>query len=336
MDNEDNPLKMVTPIFERKSTSRYYSNSPNIQALSNSLRSIIKAPKGYKVLSIDVKQQEPVIFFNWLIPNKNMLRVLRESIEDNYMGITRVCLSRQALLNKINPRLKHYEETGNFDGALTDEQLGKYVRPTLQGRTATKNGKILLLEGVIFDYIFDNLVDKSCVDKTLRSNYKTAILAGGYGGSEGLLAWKTTKEIGSNLFHLLHNIPEMIDYEEKSKRYINSGNRVFLSAFGTSRILDEKKGFDYMRRCAINTPIQTTAADMLSFAIQDINQWTLDNKYTTNDLRLLYPRHDEVLYYIKDNILDRAAEVADLLSLQVEDWTPILVEYSYNDCYIGK
>lgn len=336
-DNFGNQLAVCFPLFERRVTSRYYSNSPNIQGLANIYRELICAPKGYKIMSLDVKQQEPIIFFFGMLRNPVMMDIISKNPKDVYLALTSAALTRKYMIEQIKHKLETYSFRNQVNSISPDSNLFRYLVTKGDGNLELNNdGTPIIDDGVIFNNLAKNLIPMEKVKPHERDMYKIGILSGGYGASESSLIETTNRDVGSNWYRLLNTIPEYVTYKQYAENYLRRGGDIVLSLFGTPRKINKSKSINANLRVMINSPVQGSGADMQAFAFEDLYKWTLAKNYTHKDVRLLFPRHDEHLIMFREEIEDEMEEVKGLYELQVEDWLPIRVSKSINYYYEDK
>lgn len=82
----------IHPTWTFNETNRVYYKNPSITKIPVECRHLIVAPKGYKIFSLDYKQQEPYILFNW-IGEKEILDILSKE-KDIYMALGKFLFNR--------------------------------------------------------------------------------------------------------------------------------------------------------------------------------------------------------------------------------------------------
>ncbi|HPY99673.1 MAG TPA: DNA polymerase, partial [bacterium] len=149
---------------------------------------------------------------------------------------------------------------------------------------------------------------------------------GPHGLSQGAgISYSQAKDFIDRYFEVYPGIKKMMD-----KFIADARNKGYAETlFGRRRPLpDLNADFIQVRhaaeRMAINMPIQGTAADMIKKAMLNIDDYIQDKK---NDIRLLLQVHDELIFEIKSDKLEKYIEplkklMAEALPLSV----PIIVE----------
>lgn len=165
--------------------------------------------------------------------------------------------------------------------------------------------------------------------KAKRQKFKTFGNATLYGSTENRLndpdKARFIKYIGGH--------PNRVKLQSQLEDRIERGQRVFHSAFGTP--IDITKGpsdanyedktssayFSHLVKCAINNPMQATAADLMRYSVAKANN--LLNRKAPNSVILQYV-HDAGKFAIHENDYDAVIdELREITSYQVEDWVPI-------------
>lgn len=94
----------IHPTWTFNETNRVYYKSPSITKIPVECRHLIVAPRGYKLYSLDYKQQEPYILFNW-IGEQEILDILKKE-KDIYRALGRVLFNRE-----ITEEERHHVKT---------------------------------------------------------------------------------------------------------------------------------------------------------------------------------------------------------------------------------
>ncbi len=127
--------------------------------------------------------------------------------------------------------------------------------------------------------------------------------------------------------------PMRVKWQEDVTKRIERGERVFQTMFGTP--IDITKGpsdanyedkesdayFSHLVRCAINNPVQGTAADLMRLSISEANKILLRECDKSFILRYT---HDSGSFAIQETEYEKVAErLGGITAYQVEDWIPI-------------
>jgi DNA polymerase-1 len=82
-------------------------------------------------------------------------------------------------------------------------------------------------------------------------------------------------------------------------------------------------------RTAINAPMQGTAADIIKRAMLAVDQWISQEQ---PPVRMLMQVHDELVFEVKENVLERVTrKINELMSSAVELDVPLLVDVGVGD-----
>jgi len=190
------------------------------------------------------------------------------------------------------------------------------------------------------------ITGKKEITKKERSMGKTLNFLTMYGGGAGGFAgqakvpYETAKKMILNFFKEYSGLSEWIKREHKISRKRGYSK----TAFGRRRPLDEfynteDKGIQAKGdRCAINSAIQGTGADVIKIALWRVYRWIYDNNLQ-DDVRILLPVHDEILFEIREEKMDmiipelctlmKIRDVTDTLKWQV----PFDVDAEYGDTF---
>ncbi len=159
---------------------------------------------------------------------------------------------------------------------------------------------------------------------------------GPHGLSRGAdIPYATAREFIDNYFKKFKGVKKFIDTTIKNAEkngYVETlfDRRRYLPEINSS-VAMVKKG---AQRMAVNTPLQGTAADMIKEAMIDISR--MISEYKTNnsesDVKMLLQVHDELLFEIKDDKVEEAAEkikkiMEGVLKLKV----PVVVDVKVGD-----
>ena len=171
---------------------------------------------------------------------------------------------------------------------------------------------------VIYNIPFDEAVDKNAPHyKEQRSIAKNCNFGVFYGlFPNGLMRNlkkagidKTKQECGEIIQNLKDGYPMLSSWQEATKNEaMNTGYSE--TAFGRRRILKgiyspEMGTRSYWQRCALNTPIQGTAADILKLAMVRILEKIREYPY----IKPLLTIHDEILFEVPIDKKDKACNI---------------------------
>ena len=132
----------------------------------------------------------------------------------------------------------------------------------------------------------------------------------------------TKDEAQEFLDHYFHTFSGLSDYLEKVKR--ETAQKGYTETFfGRRRYFpDIRSKLPFMKaaaeRMAINAPIQGTEADIIKLAMIEVNEF-LTKRNALNDVRLLSQVHDELVYEIKNNLVDtHAPEIQKIMQSVID------------------
>ncbi len=180
-------------------------------------------------------------------------------------------------------------------------------------------------------------VSKELVDKSMRTRAKTINFGILYG--MGVNALKTNlgvdrKEAQEFYDKYFQTFAGLAAYLDKIKA--EAGQKGYTETlFGRRRYFGGLKSpLPYVRaqaeRMAINAPIQGTQADLIKIAMKRIDEYIKSEKHE-DDICLILQVHDELVYEIKDSLVDEATKhfkqiMEGVLAPSVSRGVPIIVE----------
>lgn len=150
------------------------------------------------------------------------------------------------------------------------------------------------------------------ISKIERGLAKTLNFHTIYGGGAGGFAMRakipvdTAKKMLFNFFKKYDRLALWLKTEAKRAKKRGYSK----TAFGRRRSLKEfysstdKKVQSRGDRCAINSSVQGSGADIIKTALYRVWKWIHTNGFTDDDIRILMPIHDEIVYEVKEDKLD--------------------------------
>jgi len=152
------------------------------------------------------------------------------------------------------------------------------------------------------------IFNKTEVSKDERNLGKTLNFTVLYGGGPGTFAGRANipfdqaKKFIYNFFKQYTGIERWVKYEAKISRkrgYAKTalGRRRPLTDFYNSPEKEVQKKGD---RCAVNTAIQGSSADIIKIALHRVSKW-IREQGLQDKIRMLIPIHDEIVYEIKND-----------------------------------
>ena len=174
-------------------------------------------------------------------------------------------------------------------------------------------------EGKTFDY--DKFIEQRKLYKrlTLATMYGTR---GSYDNDEDVFIRQLTQ--------FLHTCKGYSTYEDRVRKQVNAGVPITIeSYFGFEQIAPTLyNANDTINNC-LNMPLQTGTSEIVIITVQKIIQALRNMGMTEDDARVYMVRHDEPIFLVKTECLDRAALVFKNASyIQVDDWTPLKLDFS--------
>lgn len=168
--------------------------------------------------------------------------------------------------------------------------------------------------------------------KERRKKFKTFGNAVMYGSTEN-----NENDLDKDAFiRYIGGHPNRIALQGDIEERINRGQRIFNTAFGTP--IDITKGpselnyedktsnayIAHLVRCAINNPIQGTAADLMRYSVVKANNLLLRKAPSSCILQYV---HDAGKFMIHEDDYDNVInELREITAYQVDDWLPVYCE----------
>lgn len=190
------------------------------------------------------------------------------------------------------------------------------------------------------------ITGKSEVSKKERGVGKTlnflTLYGGGAGGfaAQAKISYETAKKMIVNFFKEYVGLNAWIKREAKVSRKRGYSR----TAFGRRRPLtefynSEDKGIQAKGdRCAVNSAVQGSGADVIKIALWRVYKWIKDNNLQ-DDIKILLPVHDEILFEVREDKLDMLVpELCQIMKIRdVTDklkWVvPLDVDAEYGDTF---
>jgi len=129
------------------------------------------------------------------------------------------------------------------------------------------------------------------------------------------------------------NFSGAADYIEKTKKEAKERGYVE-TLFGRKRYIKELQSKNWQlraagERMAINMPIQGTSADIVKMAMRDVYQ---DTRYKIQDTKMILQVHDDLLFEIKENLVDDARKwIKDIMENVAKLKVPLIVDVKIGD-----
>ena len=229
------------------------------------------------------KDNDPIGIRNFLIPNEGHIFIDFDFSQIELRVGSWYCRDTKMLETYRNDGDIHAQTTSVIYGISFEEAIDKNTSHYKEQRSIAKNCNFGVFYGLFPDGLMRNL-KKAGIEKTKQEC--TVIIENLKNGYPKLAEWqKNTKQDASNC-----------GYSE--------------TAFGRRRILKGIHSPDmgmrsYWQRCALNTPIQGTAADILKLAMVRILSKLEEYPY----IKPLLTIHDEILFEVPEDKADEACKL---------------------------
>lgn len=271
----------VRPKWVLQNTGRIGMRNPGLMNVAKQLADIETVPEGYVYFTVDSGQIEPRIIQSAFIKDP-LLKKCTTMYNDAYFGYVHYC----TLLNDV--------QRASCDLNITPME----ITPELQAK---------------------------------RKKFKTYGNAVMYGSKKN-----EERDPDKDAFiRCIGNHPSRVLWQKSIESRIDNGETVFNTIFGTPIDITQNedtgagqkyvKGTDAHRahliRCAINNPVQGTAADLMRFSISAAYNLLLRKAPKSYILRYT---HDSGTFAIHVDDYDKVIdELRGITSYQVEDWIPV-------------
>ena len=155
----------------------------------------------------------------------------------------------------------------------------------------------------------------SCKENEITKEQRSFAKAINFGIIYGISAYGLANQIKVNqatakqyIENYFKKYPKILDYIENTKQkafdegFVETlfGRRVYLPQINASKINIRRQA----QRMAINAPMQGSAADIIKIAMMKIDDFI---KTSTLDIKMLIQVHDELVFAIKDEDVDKAS-----------------------------
>ncbi len=156
---------------------------------------------------------------------------------------------------------------------------------------------------------------------------------GPHGLSAGAgIPYVRAKEFIDHYFKVYQEVKKFIDKtiaKARAKGYTETlfGRRRYLPEINSSALQVMKAA----ERMAINTPLQGTAADIIKIAMIRIQE-IINKDYKNTELKMLLQVHDELLFEVREDLVEEAAEkIKQIMEQVIKLKVPIVAEASAGD-----
>jgi hypothetical protein len=183
-------------------------------------------------------------------------------------------------------------------------------------------------------FIRDGIMDFELADTSTdeMKNRRQKLKTFGNGVMYGSTANENNDPIKAAYIRRIGQHPMRLAWADECKRQIARGDMIFYSYFGTPvDITKSQKTNDieygtsewdsHILHCAINNPIQTTAGDLMRFAVMAAHK--IIRADGPNSV-ISKQEHDSIDTIIHENDWDKISDpLKDIMAFNIEDWIPI-------------
>ncbi len=200
---------------------------------------------------------------------------------------------------------------------------------------------------MIEEFLADNDIHTETAKKILgvdqvTSNERSQAKAINFGIIYGMSAFGLAKQVGLSkaeaqkfIDRYLDTYPRIHEYMEELVTFAKENGYV-KTLFGRRRNLENinsnnKMEFEGAKRMAINTPIQGTAADVIKMAMIKIDKYCQDN-----DIQMVMQIHDELVFYVKHEEVEKVQqELVELMQSVVDLAVNLKAEANHGDSWLA-
>jgi DNA polymerase I len=156
---------------------------------------------------------------------------------------------------------------------------------------------------------------------------------GAHGLSQGAdIPYARAKDFIDNYFIVYKDVKKYIEQtiaDARTKGYTETlfGRKRYLPEINSSVVMVKKSA----ERIAVNTPLQGTAADIIKMAMVNIYKF-IQNKYNKEEVKMLLTVHDELLFEIRNDLVEECAqEFKEFMENVIKLKVPIIVDAKAGD-----
>ena len=285
----------LTPDYNR----RFNTNKENVIGLYGNLRKSLKVPKGYVMVGSDFPQIDGKGALNIYFKTDDMLNI-DEHTEDSYL-----------VFRELARQIHHHH----------DKYL--YERCNEGSEEAQK----LLQRISLHDPNIQEFPDKS-----VRDIYKVIALKTVYNSPQSDFKnaasehqfLKSALDISSRYLIIKHYVKFLrsIGFPVVAK-----------SKFGYRRPVTDEREFDALAK-VFNSPIQATSSEIILNFVTFILDQFREKGYTKEDMRLYMNRHDEPIFMIKEELLEKYMYIFKNAShILIDGWKPFEMTWNFGYSY---
>jgi hypothetical protein len=168
--------------------------------------------------------------------------------------------------------------------------------------------------------------------REMRELYKVNALESMYGskGKGGKSA-----QVVARMSRFYKSCERYLEHTKRIKRAVKLGKPIPVEDyFGFVQDIPIISGdTSHTENKCLNTPIQTGTSHIIILAVNRILKMFRDLGYSKDDVSIYKVRHDEAVFEVKIEALKDAWIFKSAETLQVDDWTPLNLEFSYQYNY---
>ena len=318
-------LKVRYPIKEKSATGQYLTNEKVLSLLDR------EAPVVTKILTLRSLEKLRSTYIENLINNSDEDECIRFQLNQVQADTGRFSASGGSGLEHdgfCGVQCQNIPTYNKKDPDSVDIRKAIIARPGFKIVTIDYSGEELRVAANfsrepkwLYEFLHGSadlhtmtgkiIYGKEDLTKEERSKGKTLNFLTLYGGgpqgfaAQAKISVDEAKKMMYNFFKGYHVLDAWIKSEHKRARKRGYSK----TAFGRRRPLQEyydspdfKKQMEGDRR-AVNSVIQGTSADVLKIVLWRVWKWIKQNGFTSDDIRILMPIHDEIVYEIKEEKL---------------------------------
>lgn len=301
--NENETLTVVPYIAKATHNRRFSTANENIIGFYGSLKSALKARKGYVLLSGDFPQIDGKGALYLYFKNELTCDLARNS-QDTYL-----------VFKEFQRHVYHLKDKYKLEQKLKAEEYSDTT--DLEKRISEFNPSILPFES-----------------KSQRDIYKVISLSTVYNKRSHYLRpiAKATQDLAEAMEATgrYRIIREMVEYLRNIGYPITT-----ISRWGHTRPIVESSPFRTLSK-VLNSSIQTTSSEILIVFITYILDYFYEKGVSRDDIRIYLNRHDEPILEIKEELfVEHAQFFKNVSHILIHGWLPFEIEwkvgYSYSE-----
>ena len=162
-----------------------------------------------------------------------------------------------------------------------------------------------------------------------RKLYKVWILATMYGTRNSLVPEET-----AFIKTLTEFLMKYAEYYSRLESRSELGLPIIVSSyFGYEQSIPVLYDKASMINTALNTPIQTGTSEIIIYTVNRILDMFYERGWTEDDIGIYLVRHDEPIFWMKEEVLQDAWIFNQFKQILVDDWVPLQLDFDYGYAY---